>query len=84
MLLCLHINTEVEFVVRSVQEQTQSVVAAGNVMVQPPEVGAVPTLTVNAAVPLLAGMLAAEPPQPAPAIVGAVGEIKRFVEPRTS
>ena len=78
MLLCLHEKTEVEFVVRSVQEQTQSVVAAGSVIVHPPEVGAVPTFTAKAAVPLFDGMLAALPPQSPAAIVGAVGEINKL------
>ena len=64
-------ETVVLFVVMSFAEQTQSVVAAGIVTVQVP-VLLVPTLTLNAGVPLEVEIEAADPPQPAAAIVGAV------------
>ena len=58
--------------------QRQFVVAAGMVIVQPPEVGAVPVRILNDAVPFALAMLAPEPPQPAPAIVGIVAETTVF------
>src|SRR5882762_9353304 len=60
----------------SFTKHAQAVVAIGRVTVQPPEVGAVPTLIVKAAVPLLLAMLAADPPHPAAAIVGTAMKIK--------
>jgi len=58
-----------------VPKHTHPVVAAGRVIVQA-DPGAVPTPIVKANVPLLLAMVAADPPQPAPAIVGAVVEPK--------
>ena len=57
---------------------TQPVVAVGIVIVQA-EPGVVPVPMLNAAVPLFAEIVAPEPPQPAPAIVGAVLLNNRFV-----
>ena len=57
--------------------QCQFVFAVGIVMVQPPEVGAVPVKMLKEPVPLGADIVAADPPQPAAAIVGAVVEIKQ-------
>lgn len=63
-------------VVWSVPKHTHPVVTpAGRVIVQA-DPGAVPTPIVKANVPLLLAIVAADPPQPAPAIVGAVVEPK--------
>ena len=48
----------------------------GSVIVQPAEVGPVPTLMSKAAVPARLLIVAPEPPQPPVAIVGDVAEIK--------
>lgn len=63
-------ETDVLVVVMSVAQHSQSVDAVGIVTVQVP-VLLVPTFTLKAAVPFFVTIDAAEPPQPAPAIVGA-------------
>lgn len=77
--VCFWTNTLVDWVVWSFAWQFQPVVAAGIVTVHPPEVGAVPTLMLKAAVPLLAEIEATVPPQPVARIVGAVLDETRFV-----
>lgn len=73
--VCFCKNTLVELVVISVTKQFQPFVAVGKVTTHPADVGVVPTLIVNAAVPLVVAMLAAAPPHPPAAIVGAVSEM---------
>ena len=73
--VCWIMKLVVEMALTWFASQCQSVVAAGMVIVQPPEVGAVPVRMLNDPVPFAAEMLAAEPPQPAAAIVGAVAMI---------
>ena len=65
-------------VVMSVAEHTQSVVAVGMVIVHAPEF-VVPTLTLNAAVPLFEAIDAPVVPQPLAATLGAVFDISTFV-----
>lgn len=78
LAVCFCTNTVVEIVVKSLTEQFHPVVAAGKVTVHPGAVGVVPTLMLKDAVPLFTEMLAAAPPHPPAAIVGAVLEIRRF------
>jgi hypothetical protein len=73
--VCRCRDTEVDCVVMSLAEQFHPVVAAGMVTVHA-VVGVEPTPILKAAVPLAAVILAAEPPHPAPAIVGTVCDIK--------